>query len=270
MAKNYSLKKWFFLILTVISFSLLVYNLIPQATEVPVNYSGELFEPQMLYLSSVSQFSKYIDTAYALKHGLSFDTTNYVDLVSNIVKKRFLFSVANYSAHENWIINSLGTLFWSHISAKVKPNDILQGYHGLCSQQTIVFMELLMSKGIKVRSVGLGFPEGPGHFLCEANYNGAWHLYDVTKEPAWERIGNKHYSMDFFLENKDSLFMIYDGKMKHNELEKIITNVKYGQINEFPAKRMLLLHKFCDMAVIVTPLFLLFLFIRERRNTAKK
>ncbi len=156
------------------------------------------------------------------------------------------------------------------MSAIVAPNDILKYPYGLCSQQTIVFMELLKRKGIKSRSVGLGYDEGPGHFLSEVYYEGSWHLYDISAEPVWKKIHNHHKSMEYYLNNKDSLYIVYESRMPKPLFDKITEKVVYGKVNDFPAKKMLLFHRFTYVLILFLPVFLLSLFffyyMRERKN----
>lgn len=262
-------KQGLFLLLAITTTFLMLLSFTSNNNSVPKTIPDELFESNLLQYNTVSKLGKYADLLYSEQKGSSFDTATYIISASNLVKKRFLYGISNYSFKENWIIVLLGNVCWEHIMAKVGPDEILEGYEGLCSQQTIVFMELAKRRGINVRTVGLGLPQGPGHFICEVKYGGKWHLFDVTKEPAWEKISNKHESLDYYLANKDSLFLVYEHKLKSSELEKIMTNVKYGVENEFPAKRMLLLHKISSVVMFGLPILFLYLFSRERKKSVR-
>jgi len=267
MKKDYGLKHLFFLALAIITTGLFLISVFTKQKLSTPTSSEELFDSKLITLSSINELSNYVDSVYLKEYMGLFDTMNYVSITSDLVKKRFTYGLSNYSFNDNWVINLLGRVCWSHITAKVKPDDILSAYDGLCSQQTIVFMEVLKRKGLQVRTVGLGFPQGPGHFLCEVSYDGQWHLYDVTKEPVWDRAVNKHESMDYYLANKDSLYLVYENRIEKSELTKIITNVHYGKINEFPAKRMLLLHKLCNVALFGLPILFWYVYYRARKNS---
>ncbi|MGZ4044803.1 MAG: transglutaminase domain-containing protein [Bacteroidia bacterium] len=184
-------------------------------------------------------------------------------MVSETVKERFCFGLSNYSLSENWIAYISGKIFWSHLSAIVDPEDILKHRRGLCSQQTIVFLELLDRKKIKARSVGLGFKEGPGHFLSEVLYDGEWHLFDVTKEPQWSKLNGTHRSMDYYLLHKDSLFLAYDQRINKEVFDKITQKVEYGKADAFPAMKMLLFHKTCKILIYFFPIAFFLLFINS-------
>lgn len=221
---------------------------------------NELFKSELSSLNSVEKVLRYTDSVYSKNNYGNFDTSKYVQIVSNFTKERFYHGLSHYSILDNWIAYLSGKLLWSHLSAIVNPNDILKYPSGLCSQQTIVFMEVLKRKGIRVRSIGLGYKEGPGHFLCEVHYNRSWHLHDVTVEPKWEKMSNHHESLDYYFQNKDSLFLAYKGRIDRNVFDNIMSKVEYGNINEFPAKRMLFFHQVMLALTYIIPLIFLVLF----------
>ncbi len=224
---------------------------------VPTTNENEMFNPVLLKINTVEKLLQYTDSLHLNKK----DTSLYVYEVSEIIKNRFVHGLANYTFSENWIAFLSGKIFWSHLSAIVDPNDILKYEKGLCSQQSIVFMEALRKKGISVRSVALGYKEGPGHFLCEVFYSNKWHLYDVTKEPRWEKMKNIHESLEYHLAHKDSLFSVYEGRIERPVFNKLMEKVEYGSLNQFPAKRMLLFHQVTKVFIYVIPLFFFFLLV---------
>jgi hypothetical protein len=239
--------------------------------------SKELFKIELSHFKSIKDLTAYIDGVYSVNNSLSkMDTAAYVNITSEIVKRRFYHGISHYSVHENWIAALLGQCFWSHFSAIVEPDDILLHNEALCSQQAIVFTELLKRKGITTRWVGIGKKEGPGHFLSEVYYNKDWHLYDVNKEPNWDKIKSKHNSMNYYLNNKDSLCVIYDGLLNKATLDLFLKEVRYGVPNEFPAKKMLMFHRATKAITYLLPVFFAFLIgkhflkFRVKRKRIKK
>ncbi len=217
---------------------------------------SELFNPALIRLNSVHKISDFIDSVYCkTSKSQILDTSIYVKISSDIIKNRFYHGLSNYSLNDNWIAYLAGKLFWNHLYAIVDPDDILDYSEGLCSQQTIVFLEILKRKGIKTRCIGLGYQEGPGHFLSELHYAGSWHLHDVTIEPKWERIASHHQSISYYQLNQDSLFLAYEGIISKPVFNKIMTKVKYGAVNEFPAKNMLLFHRITKIITYLIPIF---------------
>lgn len=220
----------------------------------------ELYDPELLKLNTTAKLVSYTDSLFETKNSDKYDTLLYVNLLTKVVKERFHHGLAKYTFSENWIAYIMDKVIWSHIGAIVSPDDILQHAEGLCSQQTIVYMEALKVKGINVRSVGLGYKEGPGHFLCEVKYGGSWHLRDVTLEPEWQKVVLKHSSISYYLQNKDSLYVVYNTRLSKPHFYKLMEKVEYGEVNDFPAKNMLIFHHFSLMTTYLLPLFFLVLF----------
>jgi hypothetical protein len=235
------------------------------------NAKKELFNSELGCVNSIDKALNYADSIYYKTHNNSeFDTAHYVQIVSKFTKERFYHGLSHYSLSDNWIANLAGKLFWSHISAIVNPDDILKHSEGLCSQQTIVFMEILKNRGINVRSVGLGYLEGPGHFLCEVKYDNKWHLHDVTLEPKWKKVVYDHESMDYYLMNKDTLYATYESRMPKHMFNKLVEKVKYGSVNAFPARKMLLFHNITLFLTYSLPLFFFVMFAIHLFRTKRR
>jgi len=193
----------------------------------------------------------------------ALDTSEILNVAKTIIENRFFHGLSSYSFTDNWIAYLSGKIIWSHFSAIVKSNDILKSSHGLCSQQTIVFLEVLRRKKIDFRTVGLGYKEGPGHFLCEVKYNGSWHLYDVTYEPNWEESATPHQSLEYYLNNKEELYQVYRNKMDSALFYHLLTNVEYGKANVMPGQNMALFHTITKALTYIIPLIFLILLIKE-------
>ena len=137
------------------------------------HHKKELFNIQLSRFKSVNDITAHIDGIYSAKYpSTKMDTVAYVSVTSDIIKKRFFHGLSVYSFKDNWIAFVSSKLFWNHLAATVDPEDILNYSEGLCSQQATVFLEILKRKGIQTRWVGLGYNEGPGHFLSEVKYAG--------------------------------------------------------------------------------------------------
>jgi hypothetical protein len=234
--------------------------------EEQLNVSNELFKPELIRLNTLDKLIAYTDSLYNLSGKTTFDTSYYVRTLSQTVKERFCHGTLDYKYSENWLAYLSGKLLWSHLSAVVKAEDILKHGKGLCSQQTIVLMEALRIKNISVRSVGLGYPQGPGHFLCEIKYGGSWHLHDVSVEPIWTKLENDHCSLDYYLTKRDSLFVAYESRLPKEIFYKLLERTTYGEINKIPAANMTLFHNATLFLVYAFPALFLFLFLRAYRR----
>ncbi|MDP2388228.1 MAG: hypothetical protein Q8M29_17775 [Bacteroidota bacterium] len=246
-----------------------------RSTGIEDRYSdnSEQFNPKLCHINSIETSLEYIDKKIGKTNSNDFDTLQFIKETSKFTKERFFHGLARYKFSENWIAYVGSKFLWDHMSAMVDPNDILKNCGGLCSQQTIVFMELLKKRGIKVRTVGLGYKEGPGHFLCEVHYENAWHLHDVTLEPQWSKITTDHQSMEYYKTNKDSLYITYESRLSRGSFNKIMEKIEYGQVNEFPAKNMLLFHRATKTLTYGLPVIfgiLSFASYRKRKLQAKE
>lgn len=230
----------------------------------------ELYNPKLSYINSVNKAVFYTDSIYSTYNLAQFDTAQYVHIASKFTKERFFHGLSAYSISENWVAFVCSKLFWSHLSAIVSANDILKYNSGLCSQQTIVFLEILKNKGIGFRTVGLGYEEGPGHFLCEVKYDNKWHLHDVTLEPKWKKVVYDHESMDYYLMNKDTLYATYESRMPKHMFNKLVEKVKYGSVNAFPARKMLLFHNITLFLTYSLPLFFFVMFAIHLFRTKRR
>ncbi|MDO9000758.1 MAG: hypothetical protein Q7W45_13400 [Bacteroidota bacterium] len=261
-----------FAFLFIVSISHFFVGVSQQKIEVPNR--TELFNPQLLSINSIDKALAYTDSIYNLSHSKSFDTLAYVKIASTFIKERFYHSLSSYNFSENWIAYGFSKIFWSHFSAIVNPDHILKYPEGLCSQQNIIFSEVLRKKGITSRPVGLGPKKGPGHYLTEVFYNNDWHIYDVDLEPNWEITELNHPSLKYLLSNKEILYKIYENKLTPSHLDFIIKDVKYGKPNTFPATNMLWFHKITLGLSYIFPLLFLILFIRalmkQKKHKIKK
>lgn len=255
LIKSYKIRLLVYLILLSISITPIVFSTVSNLKNTYKN--KELFNIELSRFKSIEDITAHIDGIYAATHTSSeIDTLAYVKATSDIVKKRFYHGLSEYSLRDNWISYIGAKLFWNHLNAIVEPDDVLDYNKGLCSQQAIVFLEILKRKGIKTRWIGLGYKEGPGHFLAEVQYQGKWHLYDVNLEPKWERVTNHHESIAYYKQYPDTLFLAYEGIISRNLFDKIMEKVQYGEVNEFPAKNMLLFHRITKIVTYLIPVFL--------------
>ena len=258
--KSYKYQLAFYLILLVLSLFPIALSTVSSIKN--TNSHKELFNIELSRFQTIDDITAHIDGIYSATYSSSnIDTFAYVKITSDVIKKRFFHGLSQYSFKENWIAALSGKILWNHLSAIIEPDDILNYNEGLCSQQAIVFLEILKSKGIKTRWVGLGYKEGPGHFLAEVYYQGKWHLYDVNMEPKWNRIINEHKSMDYYLRSPDTLYVAYQGILDKQRFNKIMEKVEYGDVNEFPAKNMLLFHRITKIMTYLLPVFFMLMII---------
>lgn len=243
--------------------------LFPQLVITPIkkNEIIEKYDKKFMFLNNVDDVNQYCDKIYEQRKNTRViqDTALYSNILSETLKNRFHHGLARYSFTENWLLYLQGKLFWSHISAKVKPNDILKHSGALCSQQQLVFLSVLKHKKIKFRYVGLGLAQGPGHFVSEVWYNKAWHLYDVNAEPDWSVTNYTHHSMAFLKENPTVYYELYQKIHTKKILDVLFAHVEYGKPNMIPAQNMWLFHTINTYLLFILPLALLLISKKIKR-----
>jgi hypothetical protein len=197
----------------------------------------EVFDPNLVRIRNINGAQNYIDSICS-KKTKSFDSFLYLQTTKDFVKNKFYHGSAEYSWRENWICWTLGKTIWSHFTNKVAPKDILKHSQAMCSQQTMVFTQLMQLKGFNYRYVYL-FSKNGGHFCCEVWQGGVWHFVDVNMEPQWNKIkGPSNISIEEALE-KDCLEKIYDSSYACvKEVTHLNPTVKYEKVNKKLGEKM--------------------------------
>ncbi|HLP12588.1 MAG TPA: hypothetical protein VK177_11700 [Flavobacteriales bacterium] len=221
----------------------------------------EHYSEDYLGLTSLNKLVDFCDNSYyekAPQTGIS-DTVKYINIVSDVVKRRFCHGLAEYRITDNWLLYLEGKLCWSHIAAIINPNDILKQNTALCSQQQLVFLSVLEKKSIPFRYVGLGKIEGPGHFVSEVLYGKKWRMSDVTFEPNWELTGNVRIAVDSLQKNKELFYRIYEKTHSRDVLSVLINHVHYGERNHIPGNKMAFFHTLNFVLIYLLPIFFFYL-----------
>jgi len=108
--------------------------------------------------------------------------------IDEFVRDRFVHGVSHTSWRENWALSALGGAPPYGLSVPIGVDSILRHRHAMCSQQSIVFMELLHRFGMHYAAVRFSWPNaepaGRGHFAVTAKVDGHWRYYDSNLEAA--------------------------------------------------------------------------------------
>jgi hypothetical protein len=153
----------------------------------------------------------------------------------------------------------------SGLRAIVIPDDILKYPYAACSQQSIVFMEILKRKGFTTREVGF---QGKiyGHFCFEAYYDGGWHFYDPDMEPDVAVLNAYNRpSIAILTRHPDILLKAYRQYPSEQVLD-IFPNYFYGSVNTFAAPRAIIFQQLTKFFSYTIWLFFLIAFILVRKK----
>lgn len=256
--------------------TLFILSLIPFFTSPPVMRSKpqsqkEHFNPDLKIINTLEKADHFLGGICRKATNQESDTLTYIKAVQLFVSEKFFHGYAEYKVRQNWIAALSGKYIWFHLSGIVMPEALMDYSEGLCNQQTMVFMELLKRKGISTRVVGLGYPTGPGHFLCEVKYNGSWHLYDVTTEPDWRFTTSPNQSIAFYKQHRYDLYTAYQRIYTKEQINKLLERIEYGGENAVPAKRMRLFHLVTYWLTIALPVaFALLAAARVKKSFKEK
>jgi hypothetical protein len=233
----------------------------------PVYNNHEEFDPSLSRLNSIDKLVTYCDSLYLAKI-----TTNnqdeikrhYTDIVSSVVRKRFFHGYSYYGFSSNYMSLLLSKATISGLGAIVIPNDILKYSFAACSQQSIVMMEVLRSKGFETRKVGFQGKKFGGHFCFEVYYESGWHFYDTNMEPDVNLLKNYGRPGIAFLVSHPEILIKAYRQYPQNEVLDIFPTYTYGEINKFPAPRAIVFQNFTKVLSYIAWFFFLFLFLIVR------
>jgi hypothetical protein len=208
----------------------------PRSVDVVPASASENYDPDLAYLTSVDQATRWLDSIAAVR-GFRPSSRDYVDLADSLIRLRFVHGYSYYRPSDDYISYLLGRLLWSDLAAIVEPDDILKFDHAACSQQAIVFMAILRQKGYRTRKIGL-----KGHFCTGVFYGGNWHFYDPNKEPKFSK-NQPIPSTRELMANKALLYCAYEGIMSKAQLDELFSQVEILELDVLPGHRVRILHK---------------------------
>lgn len=259
------LKHTYFLI--GLSLLLLLPNLLskPKVSLVKHGHPWESFEPQLvLKLSSVNDVLVFTDSV-AKEKGTDSTQLAWANELSEVIKNRFYHGYSYYSIQENWVASVSGSLFWSHLSAIVLPDDVLKYPNAACSQQSIVLMECFRRKGIPFRKVGYDH-----HYALEGEIDGKWYYFDPNLEPVFDKVSRKSIDTIFIMQEE---YAIYNNRLDSATVQWGLANRTIGEVNAAPAPQASLFHratKVLSKTLWLLPLGLVFYFRRRKKFTSSR
>lgn len=235
----------------------------------PIN-PNENYDPALGRLNNLKRIVDYCDSIYQEKmtvsksEGIKFEEV-YPEIASMVVRNRFYHGYSHYNLRDNFMASLIAPLTVSGLSAIVIPDDILKYPFAACSQQSIVMMEILKSKGFVTRKVGMS-GKISGHFCFEVYYEGAWHFFDPDMEPDMAVLQSYNRpGVAYLASHKDVLLKAYNNHPKELVLD-VFNNYYYGQVNTFPATKAIIFQRITKFLSLTIWSFFLLGFIWTRRK----
>jgi len=190
------------------------------------------FDPSLSYINSMDKLESYVDMLYKQGNYDANDPSIYPELTESVVRKRFYHGVSEYGAGRNYLAGLIAKSTGSDVNAIVLPDDILKYSYALCSQQSLVMMELLKKKGYSYRMVGFYSKEsGSGHYAFEIKYRNKWHFFDPNMEPDAQLLNkNNRPGIAELVADKNLLFSSYHS-WNRDHIATLFPTYFYGKIN---------------------------------------
>jgi hypothetical protein len=234
----------------------------------PEYNQSEEYDSSLSRLNSVKKLIIYCDSLFGTapdEINKDLYNENYINLVSSVVRNRFYHGYSWYGFGDNYVATVFARMTNPDYSAIVIPDDILKFPFAACSQQSILMMEVLKTKGFKTRKIGFQGKKG-GHFCFEVFYNGGWHFYDTNMEPDETVLRTyNHPGIAFLASNPEILAKAYQHIPKDQALD-LFTHYSYGRVNQFPAPRAIVFHKATKILSYTCWIFFLAAFLLVRRR----
>lgn len=233
--------KIFFIIIISFFFQIFILEIInlfyPKFSKTSDVYVGyEKYDPSLSRLTSVEGVTKFCDSLYGSDKIASGDSGVYANIVSRVMRYRFVHGYSWYHLGHNYVATLLAPIVHRDLSAIVVPDDILKYPNAACSQQSIVAMNLLMEKGFIVRKVGFYDKKYGGHFCYEVHYDGRWHFYDPNREPDEKvLVDNGRPSIEELNMNKDLLVKAFPRDSAEFVIS-LYSTYSYGKQGQLPGK----------------------------------
>ncbi|MFC1732814.1 hypothetical protein ACFL6I_21135 [candidate division KSB1 bacterium] len=249
--------KYSMLVLTLFSFGCLVIQYLIHDSDNCKNETtvNEKYDSKLSTVNSIDKCIKFCNPEDNIK---IFDSLQFVYRLDSLLKYRFFHGYSRYGFKDNFLIYALSILIYGDVSAIVNPNHLIQKDYAACSQQAIIFMEVLKQRGFKVRKVGL-----QSHFCSEVYYSGKWHFFDTNQEAEFDDIATVP-GIEELINDKSLLYKAYANShsMDTASIERVFNAdfLEIGKENEFPAKRMLLFQNVVRIISNILWLFFLAIF----------
>ncbi len=271
----------FFLLLGVILFMFSVYTFVVSLkTSKPIKINSDVTEeysPEIAIISSMKEFKDKI-RADIEKRDLS--GIEIPILVDDYVRMKFHHGHSSIDWYDNWFLSFLNFILPQYyFNSMMKPDDIIQQDYAMCSQQSIVFQDVIRDYGFDYGSLRFFIPKF-SHFTSAVKVEGEWYFFDSNMEPQYDRRDSSFFKA-IMSGDESILEQIYSqtNVIDHKSVEELINTfqvedvtkgmIVLSDINTFPAPRGVFIQNISYLiswygwAISFCISFILFLRIKE-------
>ena len=201
----------------------------------------EIYDEKIAKIDNLDDLKSFVDDEIKKNQFEGIDIPIYID---DIVRRKYVHGTAYISANTNWILKGADYFFpeFFFLTA-MDPEDLVKKNHGICSQQSIIFQELIQDYKFEYASIDLfiEIPNNPafGHFVSAVKVGGDWFYFDPNMEPVYDRK-NALIVKKVLEADKATLKKLYP-QYNFDLLTKEMIYMK--ELNRFPAKRGVMFQK---------------------------
>ena len=144
----------------------------------------EIYDEKIAKIDNLNDLKKFVD--YEIKEN-NFEGIDIPIYIDEIVRKKYFFTMAFISADTNWILIGADYFFPErYFLSAVDPEDLVKKNYGMCSQQSIIFQELIKSYPFEYASIRFS-SDVFGHFASAVKVDDDWFYFDSFFEPVYDR-----------------------------------------------------------------------------------
>ena len=180
------------------------------------NMHNEIYDPEIGSINTLQELKNIIRIDIEQENLTGIEIPIYID---DLLRKKFIHGSSSINTKGNWLLQLADYLFPSReLTFSFSPEDVAMHNRGICSQQAILFQELVGDFGFEYESVGfnvplLEFKEVGGdkefnHFASAVKVDGNWYYFDSNLEPMYDRNNHLVYS-ELLLGQSERLTELY-------------------------------------------------------------
>ena len=114
----------------------------------------EIYDEKIAKIDNLNDLKKFVD--YEIKEN-NFEGIDIPIYIDEIVRKKYFHQTAYISADTNWILIGADYFFPErYFLTAMDPEDLVKKNHGMCSQQSIIFQELIKNYPFEYASIRIG------------------------------------------------------------------------------------------------------------------
>jgi hypothetical protein len=208
----------------------------------------EIYDEKIAKIDNLNDLKKFVD--YEIKEN-NFEGIDIPIYIDEIVRKKYFFTMAFISADTNWILIGVDYFFPErYFLQAMDPEDLVKKNHGMCSQQSIIFQELIKSYPFEYASIRFS-SDVFGHFASAVKVDDDWFYFDSFFEPVYDRnnplIVKKILKADIEVIKKlypHHVTSFGDPLYPERNLDLLTKEeITLGDLNIFPAKQGVMFQK---------------------------